>query len=180
MTGRARRVDPAERRARRGTVEDPAIVMEAAAAFLAVRPRSVAEVGRRLRHLGYRGDLVEGVVARLAEMGYLDDEAFARAWVESRDRAHPRAVGALRRELSLKGVERAVIDAVLAERPAAEDPDEVAARRLLARKAATLARETDPRKRRQKAYALLARNGFSPDQISAALGREAISDGVDD
>jgi len=43
-----------------------------------------------------------------------------------------------------------------------------------------LGRETDPRKRRQKAYALLARNGFSPDVISAALSREAVGDGVDD
>jgi regulatory protein len=187
MTGRARRVDPVERRARRGTVEDPAIVMEAAAAFLAVRPRSVAEVGRRLRHLGYRGDLAEGVVVRLVEMGYLDDEAFARAWVESRDRARPRGAGALRRELSLKGVERPVVDAVLDERDhaaqearggandGAATPDEVAADRLLTRKASVLGRETDPGKRRQKAYALLARHGFSPDVIAAALGREAVS-----
>ena len=185
MTGRAQRVDPAERRARRGTVEDPAIVMEAAAAFLAVRPRSVAEVRRRLRHLGYRHDLVDGVVGRLVEMGYLDDEAFARAWVGSRDRARPRGAIALRRELSLKGVERPVVDAVLDEREhAAQEaregaydgvatPDEVAADRLLTRKASVLGRETDPRKGRQKAYALLARHGFSPDVIAAALGREA-------
>ena len=184
MTGRARRVGPAERRDRRAVVEDPVVVLEAAAAFLAVRPRSVAEVLRRLRHLGYAHDLVDGVVARLVELGYLDDEAFARAWVESRDRAHPRGVGALRRELSLKGVDRAVIAAVLEERDhAAEEarggaddetatPDEIAADRLLARKAAVLGRETDPRKRRQKAYALLARHGFSPDVIAAALVRD--------
>lgn len=184
MTGRARRVGPAERRERRATVEDPVVVLEAAAAFLAVRPRSVEEVRRRLRHLGYRHDLVDGVVARLAALGYLDDEAFARAWVESRDRAHPRGAGALRRELSLKGVDRPVVDAVLDERDhaAAEargraddetaTPDQVAADRLLARKAAVLGRETDARRRRQKAYALLARHGFSPDVIAAALGRD--------
>jgi regulatory protein len=184
MTGRARRVGPAERRERRATVEDPVVVLEAAAAFLTVRPRSVEEVRRRLRHLGYRHDLVDGVVVRLVELGYLDDEAFARAWVESRDRAHPRGAGALRRELSLKGVERSVVDAVLDERDhaageprgGADDetatPDEVAADRLLTRKASVLGRETDPRKRRQKAYALLARHGFSPDVIAAALGRD--------
>ncbi|HKY89345.1 MAG TPA: regulatory protein RecX [Candidatus Limnocylindrales bacterium] len=192
MTGRARRVGPAERRERRATVEDPVVVLEAAASFLTVRPRSVEEVRRRLRHLGYRHDLVNGVVARLVELGYLDDEAFARAWVESRDRARPRGAGALRRELSLKGVERSVVDAVLDERDhaageprgGADDetatPDEGAADRLLTRKASVLGRETDPRKRRQKAYALLARNGFSPDVISAALSREAVGDGVDD
>ena len=45
----------------------------------------------------------ESVLARLGELGYLDDEAFARAWVESRDRARPRGEVALRRELGLQG-----------------------------------------------------------------------------
>ena len=42
----------------------------------------------------------------------LDDEAFARAWVESRDRARPRGERAIREELRLKGVDRTVIDDV--------------------------------------------------------------------
>jgi regulatory protein len=192
MTARARRIDPAQRRERRAAVEDSAVVMEAAAAFLTVRPRSVDETRRRLRHLGYRHDLVDQVVTRFIEIGYLDDEAFARAWIESRDRARPRGGEALRRELSLKGVDRAVIDAVIEGRdalPAADPdpgtppgptPDEHAAARLLARKAAALSRETDPRRRRQRAYALLARNGFSPDVISAALGRETADQADED
>ena len=40
--------------------------------------------------------------------GYLDDAAFARTWVESRDRARPRGESALRRELTLKGMARPV------------------------------------------------------------------------
>ena len=190
-TGRARRLTPTERRERRAAVEDAGVVLEAAAAFLRVRPRSVEEVRRRLRHLGYRHDLVDGVVARLVELGYLDDEAFARAWVESRDRVRPRGAGALRRELLLKGVDRVVIDGALEERADAAGergaageapsatPDEVAADRLLTRKVSLLGRETDPRKRRQKAYALLARHGFAPDVIAAALGRATVNDDDD-
>lgn len=152
--------------------------MEAAATFLAVRPRSVAETGKRLRHLGYPPQIVDTVLERLAGIGYLDDEAFARAWVESRDRARPRGQTALRRELSLKGIQRDVVEAVLTERAgSATAPrpdvntideehvgaDRLAAERLLARRRAALDRETDPRKRRQRAYALLARNGFDPE-----------------
>ena len=37
----------------------------------------------------------------------LDDETFARAWVESRDRARPRGERAIRDELRLKGIDRA-------------------------------------------------------------------------
>jgi len=145
--------------------------MEAAAAFLAVRPRSIGETRRRLRRLGYQHGLVEEVVTRLVEVGYLDDDAFARSWVESRDRARPRGEFALRRELGQKGVGRSVIDEVLVERTDSapdEDADRGAALALLARRRAALEREPDLRKRRERAYALLARNGFDPETCRAA------------
>ena len=177
------------RRARRAAVTEPDAVMEAAAAFLAVRSRSVQETRQRLVHLGYPPPIVEQVLERLVEIGYLDDLAFARAWVESRDRARPRGAMALRRELGRKGVPDEVIAEVLADRAelvAAEvdpeegagDPDRAAAQRLIARRASTLGRETDPHRRRQKAYALLARNGFAPDvcQEVAASVAQADSD----
>ncbi len=143
--------------------------MEAGAAFLAVRPRSVAETRRRLRQLGYPHAVIETVLDRLVEMRYLDDGAFATAWVESRDRARPRGESALRRELGLKGIDRETVAAVLLDRASSElgsdgpSPDRIAAERLLDRKRAALLREADPRKRRHKTYALLARNGFPPD-----------------
>jgi len=140
--------------------------MDAAATFLGVRPRSVAETRKRLRHLGYPDTLVDTVVERLIEMDYLDDVAFARAWVDSRDRVRPRGEMALRRELALKGVTRDVIDEVLVSRvqQAGEtDPNQLAAQALLERKRSLLERELDPARRRNRAYALLARNGFDPE-----------------
>jgi regulatory protein len=174
----------AERRARRAAVEDPAVVLEAAARFLEVRPRSLEEVRRRLGLVGYRADLVAGAIARLVDLGMLDDVAFARAWVESRDRARPRGARALRDELRRKGVAARDVEAALAFREASAaglaEPDvdaqsgsaervssglsdEDAAGRLLARRGSSILREPDPRKRRAKAYALLARNGFDPE-----------------
>ncbi len=178
-TGRRRRRSTyGERRERHAAVEDVGEVLDAAARYLEPRPRSVGEVRRRLTTAGYRTELVDQVIERLLALGYLDDDAFARAWVESRDRAHPRGEHALRRELQLKGVERSVIEAVLDERRTSAgdaateggeriDPDTVAAQRLLERNARTLARVTDPRKRRQRAYTLLARSGFAPDVCSS-------------
>ena len=150
----------------RAEIRDPAPVMDAAAVFLSVRPRSVTETRRRLRHLGYQPDLVDNVVEKLIEMEYLDDAAFARAWVESRDRARPRGEMALRRELSLKGVPRKIVEDVLVERhdgADGADPNRSAAGALLNRRRSSLEREVDPSRRRQKAYALLARNGFDPE-----------------
>jgi Uncharacterized protein conserved in bacteria len=168
------RTSPAEARERRAAIDDPAVVLEAAARFLEVRSRSVAEVRRRLTGAGYRGDLVDGAIERMLELGMLDDEAFARAWVESRDRARPRGERAIRAELGLKGVDRASVDLVLAERREAVSagdpddgvpvsPDRVAAERLLARHRRSLERVADPRQRRQRAYQLLARNGFDSE-----------------
>jgi regulatory protein len=174
-----RRPSYAERRAEKESIDDPNVVLEAAARFLEARARSITEVRRRLTRAGYRSELVEGAIERMTELGMLDDAAFARAWVESRDRARPRGERALRQELSLKGIDRAVLDDVLAERrsdrsPEAGDADEAAAERLLARNARALDRIADPRARRQRAYALLARNGFDPatcSSVSAALVR---------
>jgi regulatory protein len=168
--GRARRETFAERRDRRAAVDDPAVVLDAAARFLETRSRSVAEVRRRLTTAGYRTELVEGAIARLVELGILDDATFARAWVESRDRARPRGERALRQELLLKGVDRALIDEVLGERGEGREQgaDVGAAAQLLARHARSLERAADPRVRRQRAYALLARNGFDPDVCAEA------------
>ena len=196
MPARRPRESPAERQQRRAAIDDPAVVLEAAARFLEARSRSVVEVRRRLGRAGYRSELVEGAIARMTELGMLDDAAFGRAWLESRDRARPRGEIALRRELALKGVDRATVDDLLEGRRAAAiaaasaegggdpvgGPDRAAARRLLARHERALARLTDPRQRRQRAYALLARNGFDPEtcrEASAAVLTAPEASGAD-
>jgi regulatory protein len=182
--GAGRRATFAERRERRAIVDDPVAVLEAAARFLEPRARSVTEVRRRLVSAGYKPDLVEAAIERLTELGLLDDDAFARAWVESRDRARPRGERAIRQELALKGIDRLTVDLVLGERrdavagksahdPDAASPDEAAAERLLAKHARNLARVADPRLRRQRAYALLARNGFDPEICRAVAAAVA-------
>ena len=176
-----RRESYAERRERRAAVDDPAVVLDAAARFLETRSRSVAEVRRRLTTAGYRSDLIDGAITRLSELGMLDDEAFARLWVESRDRARPRGERALRDELRLKGIDRSIVDLVLDERRATDGdealpPDRNAAERLLGKNARSLRRIADPRQRRQRAYALLARNGFDPETCREVASTVATMD----
>ena len=190
--GPRRRESFAERRERCAAVDDPAVVLEAAARFLEVRSRSVAEVRRRLTTTGYRPELIDGAITRLTELGMLDDAAFAQAWVESRDRSRPRGERAIRAELGQKGVDRAVIESVLVMRRAgglgeaaaddAVDPDvapvsadRAAAERLIGKHLRSLARVADPRQRRARAYSLLARNGFDPEtcrEVAAQAARD--------
>lgn len=196
MAGRNQK-SPAERREEKAAVDDPEVVLAAALRFLEARSRSVTEVRTRLTHAGYRPELLDGAISRLSELGMLDDAAFAAQWVESRDRAHPRGETALMMELRQKGIDASIIAATLRARreaavrwedspapegddatPIPESPDEVAARKLLARNARALDREPVPRLRRQKAYALLARSGFGPDvcrEISTAWVRESLA-----
>lgn len=177
---RGRRPPLAVRRAERAEIADPAILLEAALRFLEARQRSAEEVRRRLLLQGYRLTMVDGAITRLTELGMLDDASFAKAWVESRDRARPRGERALRQELRAKGVDREVIDKVISEREDGSggdtaagalpgDPDAAAARRLLERHRRALERVAEPRQRRQRAYALLARNGFDSETASAAI-----------
>jgi regulatory protein len=162
---------------------DPGVVLKAAARYLELRTRSIDEVRRHLGAARFPESLVEAAIARLVELSLLDDEAFAQAWVESRDRARPRGSQALRRELALKGIDRETIEGLLAGRRDVSSPtdsdtsdsvttdslgeatsqDERAAERLLHKNRASLARVADPRFRRQRAYGLLARNGFDPE-----------------
>src|SRR5512143_781519 len=170
MPERRRREGFNEKRERLGAVDDPAIVLEAALRFLEPRQRSIGEVRRRLTRVGYREELVEGAIARLVELGMLDDAAFARSWIESRDRARPRGERALRSELAQKGIDRQTSDEVIADREAdAPDADAEAAKRLLERNARSIARVADPRARRQRAYALLSRNGFDSETAVSAI-----------
>ncbi|MGZ6266297.1 MAG: regulatory protein RecX [Candidatus Limnocylindrales bacterium] len=192
------RLEARRRRLERHAVEeDPAVVLNAAARFLEVRSRSVDEVRRHLAAARYPAGLIELAVARLLELGMLDDRTFGRAWVESRDRARPRGEQALRRELSLKGLDRELIAEILAERAGQDEApddgfgrpglgsagpgaDRRAAENLLKRRATALARIADPRARRQRAYALLARNGFSPEICREASARLVVADSTDD
>ncbi len=172
---RRQRESLAERRQRHAAIDDLDTIVNAAGRYLEVRSRSVQEVRRHLVQAGYRADLVEAAVTRLLDLGMLNDESFARLWVESRDRARPRSSSALRRELAVKGIDRELAAEVLAERQqAAEEEaegsaDVRAATRLLNQKRSALERLPDLRVRRQRAYSLLARNGFTPDACREAI-----------
>jgi regulatory protein len=86
---------------------------DAALNFLSFRPRSEDEMRRYLDKHKAPPNLRERVVARLKESKLLDDQAFARFWVENRDTFSPRSSRALRLELRRKGVDDRTIAAAI-------------------------------------------------------------------
>lgn len=86
------------------------------------RPRSVQEVRQRLLKKEFAPETIDSVCQRLVEIDMLDDAAFARYWVEQRERFKPRSPLALRQELAQKGIARDIIDEVVSD----VDPEEAA------------------------------------------------------
>ena len=123
--------------------------------FLGARPRSSAEVRRNLRDKGFDDELIAGAIARLLEHGYLNDEEFARYWLDNRSRFRPRSAKAIRYELIQKGVERDAIDAAL------EELDEDAAAWDAAAAKIDRFRNLPQEEFERKLGAFLARRGFS-------------------
>ncbi len=84
-----------------------------AVGYLARSPRSIMEISRYLQNKGYTKDTVSTIVDLLKDKKYLNDEEFARLFVENRERFSPRSAFALRVELRQKGVDHEVIDHTL-------------------------------------------------------------------
>lgn len=138
--------------------------LDIALRLLGYRPRAERELRERLGRRGFPAEVVEATLARLREYGYVDDAAFARAWVESRTGAAARGHRLLARELRAKGVAADVVADTLADAP-----DELEAARALAEKRARGLRGLDARTFRQRLGAYLQRRGFDADVIATVV-----------
>ncbi len=96
--------------------------VDRAVRFLSYRPRSTHEVRTNLAKHDTPDEVIDLAVERLITLGYLDDQAFARFWVENRTTFKPMSPRALRYELRQKGVS----DAVIATAIEPVDPQETA------------------------------------------------------
>jgi regulatory protein len=103
----------AEEFARVERAESSDKALHAALRFLEARPRSTYEIRERLRRKEFADEAIEAAIERLARLGMIDDQAFARSWIENRQASRPRGVGALRDELRRKGIDRALAETVL-------------------------------------------------------------------
>ncbi|HEY7270035.1 MAG TPA: RecX family transcriptional regulator, partial [Dehalococcoidia bacterium] len=74
--------------------------------LLSMSPRSEKDLRQRLRRRGLGRPAADAAVARMRELGYLDDARFAKSYVESRQSSTPRSRRFLAFELGQKGVAR--------------------------------------------------------------------------
>lgn len=136
--------------------------------YLAHKPRTEQEVRRKLRERDVAPFVVDQVIARLQELDYLDDEAYAHEYAHNRFSNKGYGPIRIRRELEERGVNRAVADAAVDDLFAEEDAT-AAAREHAENRWPRLAGEDDPRSRKQKMYRYLRRRGFTTDTIYTVL-----------
>ena len=107
---------------------------------------------------GVPEDVATAVLDRFTEVGLIDDEAFATAWVDSRHAGRALGKRALSAELRRRGVEDETIkDAV---DTVTDEDEQAAARALVQRKLVTMSglpKDTQTR----RLVGMLARKGFS-------------------
>jgi regulatory protein len=138
------------------TEDEREVTYQKALHFISYRPRSSAEVRQNLTKRGISELLVEETVNRLQSAGLVNDETFARAWVENRNAFRPRSKSALRMELRRKGLSDETIQSVLDEQV-----DEEALACEAARKYARRLAGLEWPEFRRKLGGFLARRGFS-------------------
>jgi regulatory protein len=108
---------------------------------------------------GVPAEITTRVFDRLVEKGYVNDEKFARYWIENRNLAKGASQRKLTAELRAKGVSQTVIGQLLEE---SVRSDEEELQKVIAKKRA---RYPDD----QKLMQYLARQGFGYDDIKQAL-----------
>lgn len=129
--------------------------------LLSIRPRSEWELREYLRRKDASPEQVAQIIVRCRQLSYIDDERFARQWLESRRLGAPRSQRKLRSELLAKRIAPTIVDQVLAEDRNTIDERDVL-RELVAKKRARYPDGT-------KFMQYLARQGFSYDDIKQVL-----------
>ena len=132
--------------------------------YIAYQARTEREVRQKLQRKGFSEPVADEAVARMRELGYLDDADYARAYARGRLGGRGHGPHRIRADLLRRGVARPTIDAVLDDLVEHDDLRETALRHGRKRWR-RLQREDDPYKRRKKLADFLQRRGYDFDLI---------------
>lgn len=146
-----------------------------AAKLLAAKPRSIAELRERLlERQGVTDKLVDEVIARLKEYGYLDDERYALSYASLKVKQRPIGRRRLQQDLKMKQVPGAVADealnSVYAETPEEELIDRAIEKRI------RLRGQPKTRLEAKSLFDHLLRQGFAFELVSDKVRRISRTD----
>src|SRR5215212_4881011 len=136
--------------------------------LLTFKWRSIAELRERLLEKNWTNEeIVDDVIAKLEEYGYLNDEQFAKDFAASKIRQKPQGKRVLRQKLALKKVPKETVDAAL-EKVFEETPEAGLVEQAI-KKRLRLKGKPETREDTKKFYDFLLRQGFSYDLVSSKM-----------
>jgi regulatory protein len=138
--------------------------MNRAVKLLAAKPRAIGELRERLLEKNWtNAKIVDAVIVKLKEYGYLDDERYASDLAASKLRQRPQGKRRLQQSMSQKKLDREIIknaiESAFEKMPEAELIDRAIEKRL------RLKGRPETREDLKKFYDHLLRQGFSFDLI---------------
>lgn len=141
--------------------------------LLSTRRKTRREAEAYLQRLGFPEAAVEQALEAAAHLGYLDDTAYAGAYVRTKDRTQKEGPRSIAAGLGRRGVDRDIIDEAIAP----IEPDEIqkpkalelARKRWATHTTAKPSRQDSPREAKQKLSAFLLRRGFTPDVVYSVV-----------
>lgn len=144
--------------------------------FLSYRPRSEKEVKDRLKLKAQKSKVkittqnskvIDEVIQKLKEKKFINDEEFAKNWIESRLKFKPRSLRLIKLELKQKGIDPETIEKLVARRGSQVADDLESAKRLIERRMSRSRNKFGMT--REKLGRYLASKGFNWDTIKKAI-----------
>ena len=136
---------------------------------LTLGPRTRAQLADAMARRGVPDDVADAVLDRFEEVSLVDDEEFARQWVQTRHNGRGLARRALAHELTRRGVDGAVVREAVDE---IGPDDELAAARALVRRRLPSMAADDPARRTRRLASMLARKGYGSSVAFRAIREE--------
>jgi len=162
--------DPADHVAEGPDADAESVARKILLDMLTGQARSRKELADKLAAKLVPADLATRLLDRFEEVGLVDDEAFARSWIASRQPGKGLARRALAQELRRKGVDDEVAREALDE---LDPDDEEAAARALVRKKLRSMRGVDDVTATRRLAGMLARKGY-PSGLAFAVIRDEL------
>ena len=147
--------------------------------FLSYRPRSEKEVREKLKSKKAPSEIIKEIVTKLKEKKFINDEEFAKLWIESRLRFKPRSVHLIKLELKQKGISDEIIESGIKNQELGAESDLEQAKKLVEKKMTRIRNKFGMTREEiyQKLGRYLASKGFCWDTIKNSID-EALRKGV--
>lgn len=134
--------------------------------YLGFRMRSEQEVKDKLAEIGYGQAVILEAIVKLRRLGFVNDETFARAFVETQKKTSGQGPRAIQQKLQQKGISKELQEQILHEY-AGDEQVEIA--RKMAEKESRKNKAESPQQKETRIQQSLLRKGFSYEIIKEAL-----------